>query len=186
VKRLAMTALLAAGCHTSVTAPDVEGERQPVFVANYGFHSSLLLPGPRGIMTEWSWGDWDYFAKADTSLGGAARALLASRASTLGLRQFRCEGEPQLCRELGAKNVLRFEASTEDVRRLLVELSGRFEASREGLIYNEKYDQFFVPESKHYGLLYNCNHETADWLQQLRAGVSLVAPAGEFRLRSAP
>lgn len=82
----AAAALAVSGCRYRVvpTPPAAPGESVAVHVLDYGHHTSLVLPGKDGKLREWFWGDWNYYALKERSIGSALRALVASDSSTLG------------------------------------------------------------------------------------------------------
>src|SRR5688500_4173992 len=90
--RLLLLSLLcvpgAAGCvTTNIIPPPPGGDDVPVFVTDYGRHSSLILPAPQGHYNEYAFGDFNWFALSRTRGSDAARAMLWSAGSTLGRRQ---------------------------------------------------------------------------------------------------
>ena len=84
---LIITTTGAGGCATTIVPPPHPVEPVPVFITDYGRHSSLLLPHPGGGFTEYAFGDWNWFALKRTTSGDALQALFFSPASTLGRRQ---------------------------------------------------------------------------------------------------
>src|SRR5439155_10764301 len=79
--------ILAGGCSATIIPPASPSNSQTIYVADYGRHSSILLPEPDGKFTEYAWGDWEWFALGDTSAPSAVRAVLFSDSSTLGQRE---------------------------------------------------------------------------------------------------
>ena len=63
--RLAMVAVLAAlslGCATRVVPPRAIVSPVTVYIADYGRHSSLILPTDTGCLAEYAYGDWRFYA----------------------------------------------------------------------------------------------------------------------------
>jgi hypothetical protein len=54
--------LLCGGCTTTIVPPRAPADPVSVYVTDYGRHSSILLPDPRGHLTEYAFGDWNWFA----------------------------------------------------------------------------------------------------------------------------
>ena len=58
----------------------------PVLVADYGYHSTLILPKSDGGLVEYAYGDWTYFGQNQKSVSTALHALVASDQATMGRR----------------------------------------------------------------------------------------------------
>ncbi len=75
------------GCSGTVTPPPAPRHPAVVYLCDYGYHSSLLLPvGDDGTFVEYLFGDWNWAALDHTGVGPAVTAGLFSPAATLGRR----------------------------------------------------------------------------------------------------
>lgn len=167
---LVALAAWCGGCTATIVAPIVEpGERTaPVFVTVAGYHSSLILPRAEGGMVEYAYGDWGWFAKCEQSVGDGLGALFSSPQATLGRRFLdRRPEQPGLAEAVGAERLVRIEAPRDRVERLERDLDRRFSARLESLIFSRAQGLYFVKDDEHYSLGNNCNHATAEWLEQL-------------------
>ena len=173
---LALSALLliVGGCgHPTLVPPTVAGPTLPVHVADYGYHSSLILPRQSGGLIEYAYGDWQYFAHNKKSVGTAFEALLASKQATLGRRVLaRPPVQAGLKEAIGAVSVLRFDAPRDKVQQLERELDQRFATRLESIMWSYAQQLYFVMDSERYSVVNNCNDLTARWLEQLGCEVN--------------
>ena len=160
------------------------GPTSNVHVADYGYHSSLILPKPDGNLVEYTYGDWTYFAQNQKSFGTMAAALLNSDQATLGRRILPESSDLETLREaLGAKTLVRFAAPGPSVSRLEHELETRYTANLPTLIYAPAHKAYFVKDDQPYSWLHNCNHMTAHWLEQLGCHVEGWVMLSRFSVR---
>src|SRR3954453_12581474 len=91
------------GCATHVSPPSYVRDPTTVYLTNYGRHASLILPTSPGTLTEYSYGDWTFYAEGKTTPPNAIAALFWSRQSALGRRSLVDDHDPErLARELSA------------------------------------------------------------------------------------
>src|SRR5437016_69566 len=85
VKWIALSALvlLSSGC-ASVYPQPKPTRPTAVYIADYGIHSSLIIPNGDGRYVEYAFGDWYYAALNHCWPNDALGALLVSAKSTLG------------------------------------------------------------------------------------------------------
>jgi hypothetical protein len=169
---------LCGGCSTTVIPPKNPHNPVPVYITNYGRHSSLLLRDLRGQTVEFAFGDWDWFALSQKSTSGALRALFASSDSTLGRRQIWIPlGSPPeyVAWRVGAAKVERIDVAMDRSNTLLEQLDAVHEKYISTVTYNPQSDLWFVKYKGDYGLCRNCNHATGSWLRQL--GCQIRGPA---------
>src|SRR5437868_7006650 len=91
VARIVMVVLgvWCAGCAAVIVPPErgAPGEAVSVMVADYGYHSTIILPrSDGGGLVEYAYGDWTYFGNSHKTVGAAVAALVASEQATLGRR----------------------------------------------------------------------------------------------------
>lgn len=158
----------AVGCAPHITPPMVPKNAVTVFVADYGRHSSLLLPDEKGGLVEFAWGDYQWFAENHTGNADGLAALFWSGGSTLGRRQLpTLLPHDELMHSLSATRLLSFVADADKAAAVREELTERFNRHGDTIIYNESSHVYFVRDDEHYWFAHNCNHLTADWLREL-------------------
>jgi hypothetical protein len=156
----------------------------PVHVADYGYHSTIILPKSDGGLVEYAYGDWDFFGLSHKSVGTALRALFASDQAALGRRVLDREpDQPGLEDATGAKRVLRFEAPRDRVEELERALERRFSERLDSIEYSPVHHLYFVKDGERYGVAHNCNHFTAQWLERLGCKIEGMAVLSNFRMK---
>src|SRR5207237_1288592 len=125
---LSLVLFACAGCAAVIVPPKTSpAESVPVLVADYGYHSTIILPKSDGGLVEYAYGDWHYFGQSHKSLGSALHALFASDQATLGRRVLEREiNQPGLKEAIGAETILSFRAPRDKVERLERALEQRF------------------------------------------------------------
>jgi len=182
-------ALLAAlggggGCTAVIVPPPAPGRTAPVLIADYGYHSTLILPRAQGGLVEYAYGDWTYFGQNKKSVATALHALLASDQATLGRRIINREPDPTgVTQATGAKGVIRFDAPRDKVEELEIALDERFSARRDSITFNPAHQLYFVKDDERYGVAHNCNHFTAEWLERLGCRVEGPIVGSSFKIR---
>ena len=182
----ALVLLALAGCTTTVRPPSTVDDAVKIYLTDYGRHSSLLLPVDDRVFHEYAFGDWDWFALSRTTPGDAVRAMLFSRASTLGRRQLHLPNDATssiVARRIGAARALTFHVPRDRVDALVQRLDSLFERYRNTVTYNIDSDMWFVRYDGGYWGCYNCNHVTRSWLESLGFAVSGPAVTSDFRLK---
>lgn len=178
-----IAAVACTGCATTITPPPRSGDDVPVFVTDYGRHSSILLPAPEGHYNEYAFGDFNWFALRHTRASDGLRALFFSAGSTLGRRQLNLSDNiDAVVRDTDAAAVIRFEAPRDKVNRLRDSLDGDFYARHDTVTYNPASDLWFVRARERYSGWHNCNHVTARWLRRLGCTVHGTAAFSKFRI----
>src|SRR3954466_2323021 len=158
IGHIAALALLAAWCGgggtaTLVPPPAPVGRTAPVLIADYGYHSTLILPRAQGGLVEYAYGDWTYFGQNRKSVTTALHALLASDQATLGRRVLDKEPDPTgVSQAIGAKGVIRFDAPRDKVAELELALDERFTRRSESITYNPVHQLYFVKDDERYGV----------------------------------
>lgn len=177
--------VLCGGCTATIIPPPTQGrDVVPVQVADYGYHSTIVIPKSSGRgLIEYAYGDWEFFGQNQKSLSTGVHALFASDQATLGRRTLdRPPDQPGLREALGAKAVLRFDAPRDKVAALERELEKRFSVRLDTIQYSPVHHLYFVKDDEPYGLTHNCNHFTAEWLERLGCRVEGFRMASNFRL----
>lgn len=188
-----LLAALGPGAYQRRIEPPVSvADPVSVFVIDYGFHASLVLPnlamdGAQGTSdpswVEWSWGDWTWFALERTGIPEGLQALFASPRSTLSRRVLDPAGSPDaLAARVGAEHILPVMVERERAAALLLELEARWSRRRGDAVAHAS-GRIFVPEENGYGLFNNSVHELTRWLEALGAKVSGFGLTADFALR---
>jgi hypothetical protein len=178
-------AFASAGCvTTTIHPPPATGDDVPVFVTDYGRHSSLIIPAKEGHYNEYAFGDFRWFALSQTRGSDAARAMIWSAGSTLGRRQLELKHDDPaaVASDTTAWKVIRFEAPRGKVQKLIDRLDAEYFARHDTATYNPSSAMWFVRSREPYNALHNCNHLTARWLRQLGCDVRGFAMFSKFRL----
>lgn len=152
---LPCVAVLLVGCGgVRVSRATSVGDPVRAFVADYGRHASLILPGDEMLggpsvdsatevsadvalggvgMWEYSFGDWTFYAKDEDSILNGAFAVLVPTRGTLGRRRLppaATEAELRAVFDVHLEKVLVFDVERENARRLLEGLHARYEDGR--------------------------------------------------------
>jgi hypothetical protein len=183
---LVVAALFAGGCSAVIVPPPTpRGDAAPVLVADYGYHSTLILPRAEGGgLIEYAYGDWTYFGRNQKTLGTALHALLMSDQATLGRRVlYLAADDPGLAAATGAQSVIRFEAPREKVAALERALDERYSSRLDSITFSPVHHLYFVKDAERYGVTNNCNHFTARGLERLGCQVEGVVMMSGFRVR---
>lgn len=184
---LLVAVLLLGGCAARVgTAVTPEqAQPRPVVLVEHGRHTSLVLQTAEGQAQRWVYGDWRWYVDERTGGLRALPTLLWPTRAALGRREL--EGpatgtalRPQL--RVGVSALHAFEVDGAAVDILLAELNERFEARRDTLQFNERYDLAFVEDPRAYTLWHNSNHVVADWLRRLGIPVRGSPALGNWRV----
>lgn len=182
---LLLAGLGVAGCQQRIVPPPSVSDPVGVFVIDYGRHASLALPAGEDEdgLVEWSWGDWNWFARERTGVLTGLQALFASPQSTLSRREVApAEHAGELAARVGAEEVLALDVERARARALLAELEARWRQQL-GQAVRHPSGRVFVPEESRYGLFNNSVHEVARWLEALGAEVSGTGVTASFVLR---
>jgi hypothetical protein len=180
---------LLGGCATIYPPQQRLTDPVPVYVADYGVHSSLLLPTGDGRFVEYAFGDWGYAAQNHCLPQDAVGALVLSFQSALGRRYFDLpagETEPRPTERPWSLSCVNCERR--DVDALLQRLNTRYEAAlqHQKPVRNPDNGIEFVKDSEHYSMLNNCNHLTARSLEQLGCRVQGFVVGSKFNIASQP
>ena len=165
--------LFASGCATMIYPQPQPQQPVAVYLADYGIHSSVILPTPNGRYVEYAFGDWYYAALNHCWPNDAVGALLVSFQSTLGRRYFDLPpGQTvPLATHPSPNRVQVIYGSREAVNRVVAELDARYRADGSHVVHNPDNNMDYVPDSQHSWFLNNCNHLTAHCLREMGCDV---------------
>ena len=181
---LPLLAIFTLGCATRVYPPDPQTNFVQVHIANYGYHSSLILPEGDSPV-EYAYGDWEYFALNKGNLCQGAFALLMSDPGALGMRTLQsAESAEGILAQLDAKRIYTLNVDPEKVKTLSANLHARYALHEDQKVYNSENQLTFVPDDKRYSLAFQCNSQVADWLTELGCRVPDAAFLSEFKIES--
>ncbi|MEE8105702.1 MAG: DUF2459 domain-containing protein [Planctomycetota bacterium] len=153
--------LLLAACATTVTPPSAVRDPVTVYMAEYGRHSALFLPRADGTWVEYTFGEWEWFARNNTGALRAFPAMLWPTQGTLGR-------DPKAHKPQG--HSLRVEKAASAT--LLTELDTAFESEFETRIFNDYMNMEFVHFRQDFSACNNCNGVMVKWLRTLGCDVS--------------
>ena len=187
-RALVIVVFIAAGVGcTTITPPANPTDPVAVMVADYGKHTSLLLPDPADGMTEYAFGDFDYFVLRHNAWYDGLRALFFSGGSALGRRQIPIRpGQADAAKVVGCERLLVFNVSRARVEALRKSLDSRFDRHRDTEAYNPESHEYDVRDAERYSLTHNCNHVVAGWLRDLGCEVRGLEMTSNFRFAMDP
>lgn len=175
--------LSAGGCATTVRPEARPIDPVPVFLTDYGVHSSLMLPTPEGRYVEYSFGDFGYAALNRGGPHNALGALFASGQSGIGRRFLSIRPGDETPRPAYApKSFQKLYANRFQIYVLVKELDQRYRRGEDEPVHNPITDNVFVKDSEHYSFANNCNHMTARMLRQLGCEVKGNTGASAFHV----
>jgi hypothetical protein len=176
-------AVLSTGCATTVRPVEKPIDPVPVFLTDYGVHSSLMLPTPDGRYVEYSFGDFGYAAMNKGGPHNALGALLVSNQAGIGRRFLSVRPGEELPRPAYApKSFQKFFAERFQVYALVKQLDQRYRRGRDEPIHNAITDNVFVKDDQHYSIANNCNHMTGRMLRELGCEVSGDTGSSAFKI----
>jgi hypothetical protein len=177
---------LPAGCTTSITPPPSPRDPIVVFLLDHGRHPSLVLPTPDAHLVRYVYGDWSWYALADTGALQAIRATFLGSPAALGRREFKTTDVNAILALDPAEHVYRITVSRSDAQTLLENLDSAFQSNIATLHTNVEYHLDFVRQPPVYSGLHNCNHVMAGWLRQLNCEVHGLAFLSQWDLNPPP
>ena len=174
--------LLLAGCGPTVRPPTRVLTPARVYIADYGRHSSMVLPCATGGYVEYAFGDWDFLALVHTGKLNGIRAMLLSTQATLGRRAVPLTSDPStMLTRLGAKRILTIDVDLDRALDLSTELGRRYASQAADGKFSKYTNLYHVKDDAKYGVLNNCNHATAGWARALGAKVEGFTLFSNFR-----
>ncbi|MCA9290315.1 MAG: hypothetical protein KDA25_04245 [Phycisphaerales bacterium] len=179
----AVPALLLASCTATVRPPTSVDDPATVYLADYGYHATILLPTPdEARLVEYAYGDWCWYALGHDALVGLPFTLVVPTRATLGRGE---HPRPATVDELGFRlacdRPVAIVVERARVDELRTALDAIHAAHRSREVRNEDFGLDFVRLRESYHLGNTCNHEMGRWLRQLGCGVRGVALWGDYR-----
>jgi hypothetical protein len=191
---LGFSLLWLSGCSWTVRPPAPRAvDAVPVFLSDYGWHSSLLLPVEgepaepgHAVFMEYVIGDWGYAAKGHTKPWDAFGALTVSHQAALGRRLVNLDlNKPEIHNANQTGQLVRMDLSRKSVDALLTQMDERY---REGIdpLYNPINGQTYVKVSDRYSWTNSCNTLTKQNVAKLGCRVSGLAVLSNFKVVAVP
>ena len=182
-----MALVLFSGCAWSVKSPPRPTDAAPIYLTDYGRHTSVIMPVNDRHMVEYAYGDWDWFAVGQNSSFSAVRALLFSQGSTLGRRWFvNIDDLDELKRLSGADRVVRLRVPRQRIPRLVEQLDREYTKHIDTIHFNPITHLDHVRSDRHYSAFDNCNNMTARWLRALGCDIGGWTIWSNFTLKDPP
>lgn len=181
---LLVAALLTGGCATAVYPQPAPPHPQAVYVADYGIHSSLLLPTGEGRYVEYAFGDWGFAALNHCLPQDALGALLVSFQAALGRRYVDLQPgqtEPHPVHP-APHRVQVVYVPQERVERVVRELADRYRRGGPPVHNPENDTDYVKDDSEHYWVGNNCNHLTARCLEEMGCDVRGFVVLSKFKV----
>lgn len=160
-----------AACQHRVVPPADVADPVTVYIVDYGRHAGLALPEGGGRLTEWYWGDWNYFALESNSLGDGLQALFGSKGATLGRFTFQARNAAEVRAATDARTAQPLVVSRRAADALNAGLARRYARRRDTEIVQPD-GRRFVRDGAAYSLSYNSTHMVRDWLRALGCHVT--------------
>ena len=181
---------MSPGCATHITPPKMVAEPATVYLVDYGFHSSLILPRTLGVagpaadgnavvsggereLVEFAFGQYDWYARNLDDWWRAPVVMLFPAQACLGRRELAgvvlnasVGGVGPLARMLGAQEVHAITVESARAAALLRRLETRCADGSAGALANPNVGMTFVSDPDNYWLFYNCNAAVAAWLRE--------------------
>lgn len=169
-------------CTATVSCPEKTGDRRSIYLLKHGRHPTIVIADKDGALTRYGYGDWRYYAEAETGFSAGARALLWPTPGALGRQSYPEVADPSSANlhrtvKTGISELHHFEVSEETADTLREELNALFHrGEQQRLLVNEPYDFEFVPHPRGYWLGHNSRGMVANWMESLGCEVSGVGP----------
>ena len=179
-----LLALPFAGCATMVIPPAHPAHPTPVFIADYGRHSSLVLPRGDGKLVEYSYGQFAWYALEKDEWWRVPALLFVPQQGGLGREEWEAPATAWgVKKRRWLEEVLRVEVERDEVEALLARLDARFEAGHGTEFRNDLYGFTFVFDADDYWVGHSCNAAVAEWLEELGCEVPTVALSANYEVR---
>jgi hypothetical protein len=180
---LALTGWLA-GCVSTITPPADPLDPITIFLVQEASHVGLVFPGADGAMTEYGFGDWDWYATMHDQWYHAFDTVLWSTRGTLGFRRF--GSEARFLANHPAKQRSPIRVPRVLAHLLVTSFAAEIARGESERLYNPTYDMTFVPAADGYWFGYNCYDAVSRWLRALDCHVSWVPVRLGLSVRAEP
>ena len=169
---------VSIGCTTTVVAPGSVKQPVTVFLLDHGRTPSLVLPAEPGRMVRYMYGDWEWYARSNTTAWRGFLALFVPTQGTLGRDEFpavkSADALPGAV-AVGIEELFPIEVERERAAALRQEIEAEFESQGERSVWSAESRARFVPHPQKYTWFTNSNQMMAEWLRAL--GCATRGPA---------
>lgn len=181
---LSILLLAIGGCTTVVIPPANPLDPAPVFIADYGRHSSLVLPRGDGRLVEYSYGQFAWYALEEDEWWRVPALLFVPQQGALGREEWEAPATAGgVRRHRWVEAVMEVEVAQAQLDRLLARLDARFAAGADTEFRNDHYGLTFVYDEDDYWIGHSCNTAVAEWLRELDCAVPSVALSADYDVR---
>ena len=176
---LSAACLTNSGCVTHITPPEAVADPVAVYLVDYGYHASLILPGAAASdsaaaskereLVEFAFGQYDWYARNLDDWWRAPVVMLIPGQGCLGRRELTgavASGSAPTARLLGAEEVHAITVESACAAALLHRLEARWADGSAGALENPNVGMTFVSDPDNYWLFNNCNAAVAAWLRE--------------------
>jgi hypothetical protein len=171
------------GCGGTIVPPASPANPVTVYVADYGRHSTLILPTEDGGMVEYAFGDWDWLAAMKRQSYRALGALFFSKGSAFGRRHFdHVPSQADFDFAIEAKKNVSFAVDRGTMVALRDLLDRQFRAAESTAVFSTDGNFTYVRDPEKYWLFHNCNHVTRRWLEELGCQVKGACVTSKFKV----
>ncbi|MGE0480544.1 MAG: hypothetical protein AB7Q17_08740 [Phycisphaerae bacterium] len=202
---------LLAGCLMRVTQPERVDDPVTAYLTDYGYHASVLLPREDGQLSEFAFGQWDWFALNHNQWYHALGIVLLPSGGTLGTRVVTpprpartLERTPgvapapdapsrgdlaaldDFAAALWCQRVWPLRVERSRAAGLRDRLQAEYDAARHTEVYNPQVRLTLVRSDKLYWHHQNCNTVVAQWLEALGCEVTGARGEAEFDVKAGP
>ena len=170
---LAIGSLLFANlsCSTAFKLPEVEAvvDMEETILLSYDTWSHHSVAFYRNSMlVEFTYGDWDIFALNRRDAWTARKNMTFLTQGALGRKIVAREPNSPLCPLFkGYEQVKLFLSPVSKSQKLYDNLQSAYREQLNTQVFNQVEQVYFVTYKVSYWGLHNCNHELANWLEEL-------------------
>lgn len=161
-------------CSTAFKLPDADVDREEIYLLSYhtwGHHSVAFYRN--STLIEFTYGDWDLFALNRRDAWTAWKNMTFHTQGALGRKIVEWTPGTPLCPLFKDCNkATSFFASSSNSQKLYETLQAAYRQQISTEVFNEVEQVHFVKYNVPYWVFHNCNHELADWLEELGGKVT--------------
>ena len=172
--------IVLGGCANRVVPPRGVADPATVYIADHGLHASLLLPRREGGYREYSYGQWEWYAKGNDGSGRVFGVLFVPQGGAIGRTDWNRHAFEALRMSLGAQDLHAVRVERARAAALLEDLDRRFEARDGEMFFNADHGLEFVPDDRRYWLAHGCTAQVNEWLRRMGCRVVSSAAWSEY------
>lgn len=174
-----------SGCAMHITPPRDVAEPAKIYLADYGRHSSVLLPEDDKTLVEFTYGQWHWFALNKNAWYNAWYLSIFPASGTLGRRVVPNDmSDEEMKSELAALEVYSLNVERSRAIALRDELQRMYDANIDTKVNNSLVGMDFVRAPIIYSLYFqNCNKVVAVWLERMGCHVGGSHHFADFKIK---